>query len=166
MRTSLILSLLLATNIAGRSQTPREAVAAALHTSIPPERVSLPIEPMSWTNQTEWAVHSVRFDPTLRSWLMELRCKKPVRCVPVLATVNINDQTLLPAPSTRPKIVVRAGESKQLVANSGSIRISQAVTCLRSGQAGDRVPVRSRVNRQLQLAVVGADGTLSPWTAR
>ena len=161
--TLLIVSVI-ASSLSALPQTPREAVISAIGASIPSQRILLPIEPMSRTG-TKWTVQSAHFDSSLRSWLVELRCAKPTRCVPMLATVDVNDRSLLAAHSTRPKMVVRAGESKRLVSSNAGIRISHPVTCLRSGRAGDKIPVRSRDSRRL-FAIVGADGTLSPWSAQ
>lgn len=144
-------------------QDPRDAVLQSLRSlgvsaEIQREQVSLSSDQAEGVPSIEHA----RYDMTLHSWLIELRCAQPRHCIPTLAMLNIAAPQLFEGTSVRRQlpILVRAGEHRSLLSDFGTLRFTEPVICLQSGHAGQVIRVRITGTRKLKLAVITESGEL------
>jgi hypothetical protein len=167
-RIFIIVALLWTTSLPGQaSEEFRTAALAAIRglaPNIAVENIRLLASPKAAAPLRGVKVLRSTFDPTLKRWQVQLECVPQTACLPTLGIIASDDRNLFPAgPASHANSLfeIRVGQRKQLLAETGAIRMRQTVVCLESGHRGGQVRVRELNGRKILLATVEPDGTLS-----
>jgi hypothetical protein len=158
--------LLFAGLFRAEAQDAREAVAKAIHSwsavgTITRDQIELPVVPKCDASISDWKIQRARFDPTLRSWVVEMNCAASK--VPFVAVVHVGDPKWSgkrPEHMHSAPVMVRAGEVRSITLQVSGIRITEQVVCLRSARIGEVIRVRSLDRKVMRRAVVSDSGKL------